>query len=101
MRHIPFTNYIRGGQGRTEEILTPVQDDEYAKFLSLREQDCRLTVEMLSNGQISQCIEHPGCGDFDCVVTENGPAVVEQRRAMLLRFDVARLQEWKEAYDNG
>jgi hypothetical protein len=100
MKYVPFVNYIRGGQGRTEEILAPVQDDEYEKFLEMRKHDCFLTVEKLSTGQISQCIQDPRFGDYDIMITDNGPEVVVKRREMLLDFTTEKLLAWREDVDN-
>lgn len=82
---------------RKELISCEVEDDEAAKFAEAQAAGLRFTVERLSTGHISMCLEDPALGDFDCVVCDNGPEVVTKRREMLLRFNPTELPQWRES----
>lgn len=95
MKSIPFTRFHLP-DGRRSETEIEVTDAEFVQFEKVRAAGFRMTVELLQNGMVSQCVEDPELGDFDCVVTANGPQVTVELSKMLLRFDPKVAAKWKE-----
>lgn len=92
---VPFT-WFKAPNGRQSPDSIFVGDAEFAQWLKIKELGLRMTVEMLSNGRISMCVEDPKLGDFDCIVCANGPAVPGALSKMLFRFDPAAVPAWLE-----
>lgn len=93
---IPFTEFHRPN-GRQTQTSAYVDAETFAAYEKVRADGrLRLTVELLSTGQISQCIEDR-LGDFDCVVTADVlEKTTEARKKMLLRFDLVKLAAWRK-----
>lgn len=91
---IPFTRFNLPN-GRQSHDETDVGDTEYAAYQKVVAAGLRMTIELLSNGAVSMCIEDPEIGDFDIEVCSNGPAVPEKLSEMLLRFDPTKVEEWR------
>jgi hypothetical protein len=97
MKHeIPFTQFLLP-DGRTRPTSIMVDDAEFEAWKKLTALGFRMTVELLRNGMVSQCIEDTELGDFDCVVTTNGPDVPAKLSKMLLRFDPSKAEAWRAA----
>ncbi len=92
---VPFTRFTLPN-GRQSPDSCFVGDAEFAQWLKIKEAGFRMTVELLSNGHVSMCIEDPALGDFDCVVCPNGPQVPVKLSEMLMRFDRAAVPAWRE-----
>lgn len=70
---VPITQFLLpNGQQRSEKVEIP--DDLSEKFEIMRELGCRLTAEVLGNGFVSVCIEHPN-GDLYHELCPNGPSL--------------------------
>lgn len=92
---IPFTRFCLPN-GRQEQDSIFVSDEDFAQWEKIRGLGFRMTVEILSNGAISMCIEDPQLGDFDCTVCANGPDVPVKLSKMLQRFDAEAIPAWKK-----
>lgn len=95
MKEIPFTQFLLP-DGRQRPTSIAVDDETFSQYEKVAAAGLRMTVELLSNGMVSQCIEDPELGDFDCVVSSNGPDVPGKLKEMLMRFDPASIPAWKE-----
>lgn len=89
---VEITQYIQP-HGEQRQRFCEVPDDCAVGYEALRRKRCRLTAEVLSMGQVSQCIEHDE-GDYACEVTDNGPAVTEALIKMLREFEGADFDAW-------
>ena len=92
MKTIPFTQFLRPN-GRRKPVTLDVSDEAAARFYEAEKLGCRMTVEELTTGEASLCVEHED-GDVDCVVVPNGPGVREAVEAMLLRFSLESFNAW-------
>ena len=78
--------------GRQRKHQVEVSDRLKSQYKLLQNDGCRLTTEVLSTGEVSQCIEHIE-GDIDMRLssTDDAIAVLEQ---MIQDFDRASLGRW-------
>lgn len=96
MKHrIPVTQFLLP-DGRQIPTSTEVDDAEYAAYLKLASMGFRLTVELLQNGIVSQCIEDPELGDFDMALSPNDENVPVELSKMLLRFNAYAAENWRK-----
>ncbi len=95
MPNIPFTRFHlpMGRQTPTELEVDQETADAAAKIIAA---GFRFTVEILSNGSVSQCIEDRDVGDYDCVICANGPDVPAKAREMVLRFNPEEAALWRK-----
>jgi hypothetical protein len=80
--------------GRQVRQTTQVPDDCAPGYEAMRAAGLRLTAEMLTTGEVSLCIEHPGEGDYAIDVVSNGPAVQDSIARMLREFDGKKCRQW-------
>lgn len=92
---IPFTRF-HPPNGRRTETTIEVGEPEFQKYMEAAKAGFRMTVELLRNGAVSQCIEDPELGDFACVVCANGPEVPKKLSEMLLRFNREEASAWRK-----
>lgn len=92
MKAIPFAQFLMPNGKRRDETIS-LEDDCFERYQQIVSCGCRLTAEILGTGQVSFCIEHPE-GDFDCVISTNGPEVPVAISAMLRNFNTKRFDEW-------
>ena len=90
---IPFTRF-HPPYGRREQVGMEADSNTYALWEKVRDAGLHMTVEVLSTGKVSICIEHPKLGDYACKVVNNGPGVVVSARNMLERFNPDELARW-------
>lgn len=86
MPTIPFVRFCLP-DGRVEHTGVVVEDKMFKIYEVIAALGLRMTVEQLRTGEISMCIEDPLLGDFDCIVCQDGPEVVESLYKMLERFN--------------
>jgi hypothetical protein len=91
---VPVTRFCLP-DGRQVPDETTISDDCKAKYEEMRAAGCRLTAEILSNGNVTCCIEHREYGDFDISLTENGPEVQAGIETMLRRFTLEAFEAFK------
>ena len=94
MRTVQIIHFYRPN-GRQELEETDVPDEVGVKFDELTACGCRITAEVLTTGEVSFCIEEPELGDFDGVLVENGPKLIQSFRDLILGFDKDRFISWK------
>lgn len=94
MNTIEFTRFSLPN-GRQSIDTTDVGYAEFDAYKKIRASGFRMTVELLSNGKVSMCIEDPSIGDFDLTISENGPAVPVKLSELLLRFDPKAAEKWR------
>lgn len=93
-REIPFTQFhLPNGRRSHTTILSG--DEEWAAYEKIRGSGLRLTIEILTTGHVSMCIEDPDVGDFDQEVCPNDPQVPLAVSKMLLRFDPSKVEAWR------
>lgn len=90
---VHVTQFIRPS-GRRVEATTQLPDDCQEAYDTMLSHSLRFTVEDLSNGVVSTCIEHPELGDFDISLTKNGPEVQAGMVKMLNSFSTEKFQKW-------
>ena len=81
--------------GRKIHFEATVPDKCEEKWKEARAHGLILTVEVLTTGEVSGCLEYPSLGDFDIFVCPNGPEVIDQLTSMITRFDAEALEDWK------
>lgn len=96
---IPFTQFLLPN-GRQRATSTFVGDLEFEAYKKLSSMGFRMTVEMLSNGIISQAIEDPELGDFDLQLSANNEEVPRALSKLLLRFNPDVATEWRRAMNS-
>lgn len=90
---IDVAQFLRpNGQVRQVTVDLPgVIDEQYAK---LRNCNVRITAEVLTADEVSLCLEHPECGDFDSRVVSNGPDVPRSLSDMINGFCQLAFEGW-------
>ena len=86
--------------GRQRLVSAEVPDDLRPQVEAIQQSGCRLTAEVLTTDEVSQCIEHPDIGDFDHVLSPTGPEATKKLRLMVARFDKAKCDKWKADQHN-
>ena len=81
-----FTQYLRP-DGRKQDAYITVPQDVYAKAMKINEAGFDLTIEQLSTGDISMCVEGRNM-DLAQRVCGNGPQVPVNVREMIMEFDI-------------
>lgn len=95
MPTIPFTRFFPPN-GRREPTSMVVDDETFKNWEKVEAAGFRMTVELLGNGNVSQCIEDPELGDYDIALCLNGPAVPSKLKAMLARFNPDDVPKWRK-----
>lgn len=80
-------------RGRQETLTVDIPDDCAVGYEAIRRHNCRLTVERLMTGHISQCIEHEE-GDYAIEICANSPKAPEVLAKMIRSFDSVAFEKW-------
>lgn len=86
MPTIPFVRFCLPN-GRIEHTGVEVDDKLFDIYKTIESLGLRMTVEQLTTGEISMCIEDPLLGDFDITICSDGPEVLTALTGMLNRFN--------------
>lgn len=101
----PFILFIRftppDGRQTVEE--TEVSPELAAIALQIRHDGFRFTVELLTTGDVSMCIEDTlsDLGDFDMALAPNGPEVPVALERLLRRYNSTDAQIWRLQFADG
>lgn len=95
MMTIKLIQFVRPN-GLQIPVSTQLPDDCAAPAQVLEDLGLRLTAEIIPGGVVALCINHLEIGDYACELTQNGPAVQEKLREMLLAFSREDYEDWAE-----
>jgi hypothetical protein len=94
---VKFTQFMRPN-GKQVPAVIELQDDDKSLMRQadmIRQSGCRLTCEVLATGEVSFCIEDRDLGDYACEVVENGEAVPNTVRSLIMGFDRKAFTKWQ------